>query len=154
MRFFFFIFPIFFLTTNFTLAQDIEEAIRNGNKAYLSGEFEKAENIFQSVLERDLKNYHVLKSLAETKIKLKKFGEAKSLVDRILEMPIVSGRNVLVFQQENIQPEEAELIDVSVMAIDESAKAEDLGSASKYVIQQTPESAPHYRVYLKKSRTD
>ena len=76
ITFFFCIFLNFYGSTNYALAQKIEDAISKGNDAYSSSEYEKAEKLFQSVLEKDARNYRVLKSLAKTKIKLKKLNIA------------------------------------------------------------------------------
>ena len=120
--------------------------------AYVVGNL-KVTNVegFTEYPNNDPKNYHVLKSLSETKIKLDKLNEAKALVEQILAMPGANGRDILVFQTNRMQPQEAELVDENVLAIAQNAEQEDLGKTSKYVIRNEPDPTPHFRVYLKKS---
>tara|TARA_B100000686_G_scaffold353708_1_gene460408 strand:+ start:843 stop:2198 length:1356 start_codon:yes stop_codon:yes gene_type:complete len=142
---------LIFRTADNINAQIIKYSVKDGDEAFLSGDYRKAEVIFHSILEKEKKNYHALKTLAEIKIKLNKLGDAESLVDQILAIPVVSGRNVLVYEKGTTKPKEAELVDVSVMTLDESVKTEDLGSAGKYVTELAGKQKPHYRVYLKET---
>ena len=60
------------LMTGLVSAEENFGALEDGEKAFLLGEFDKAEKIFSSVLEKEPDNFIVLRALANTKIKLKK----------------------------------------------------------------------------------
>ncbi len=89
-----------------------------GHKAFSDGKYAEAEQLFGQVVAKAPDDYKALRVLAETKIKLKKFAEAEGLVDRILKMPVVKGRNVMVIVEGDPQPHEAEIVDERVMAVD------------------------------------
>ena len=76
-----------------SLAQQVDLML-SGQKAFSEKKFVEAEKIFSEVVEKAPDDHKALRALAETKVKLKKFVEAESLVDRILKMPAVKGRNV------------------------------------------------------------
>ena len=118
-----------------------------GEKAFLLGNYEEAENIFRAVLERDPDNFIILKAQANTKIKLEKFKEAEQILDKILAMPVSTGRNVRVFVDGSLEGIEAELVDENVMAIDESKKEDD--DFSKFIKKEAEGPVPHYRVFVK-----
>ena len=58
------------------LAQGTPGSMADGEKAFLLGEYDKAENIFSVLLEKEPDNFILLRGQANTKIKLKKFAEA------------------------------------------------------------------------------
>lgn len=130
---------------------DVTDLIVQAEKAVQGKDYVSAEMALSAAVEMEPENYRVMHSLAEVKIHLEKYAEAGELVDRILAIPLAKGRNVKVFTEGQSEPVEAELVDETVMAVDEHA-AEDLGAASKYV-RSTHQSkpVPHYRVYLKNS---
>lgn len=134
---------------NLVLAKENSNAQAEGEKAYLLGEYDKAEVLFGSILEKDPENYIVLRAQANTKIKLKKFVEAEKLLDQILAMPVATGRNVLVYVDKDANPLEAELVDENVMVMEESF--DDGGVTSQYIKKEEPGLVPHYRVFLMKS---
>ena len=123
-------------------------SLEEGEKAFLLGEYKKAEKIFHSILEKEPDNYIVLKAQANTKIKLKKYIEAEKLLDKILTMPISTGRNILIYTDGNSEALEAELVDEIVMAMDESKKDDEF---SKFLKKDSEGPVPHYRAFLKKS---
>ncbi len=128
-----------------------EEAdfLLSGRKAFSEGKYPEAEQFFSQVVEKAPDDYKALRALAETKIKLEKFQEAESLIDRILKMPVVKGRNVRVTVEGDPTPQEAEIVDERVMAVDESVRK--VPSANAFIRDDVLEPVPHYRVYFKKT---
>ena len=132
---------------NLALAQENLGSMADGEKAFLLGEYKEAEKIYGSALEIDPNNYILLKAQANTKIKLKKFVEAEKLLDKILSMPLATGRDILIHTEDGLL--EAELVDETVMALDTSVKSDD--AFSKFLKKDHEGPVPHYRVFLKKT---
>ena len=132
---------------NLALAQENLGSMADGEKAFLLGEYGEAEKIYGSALEIDPDNYILLKAQANTKIKLKKFIEAEKLLDKILSMPLATGRDIFIHTEDGLL--EAELVDETVMALDTSAKSDD--AFSKFLKKDHEGPVPHYRVFLKKT---
>ena len=135
-------------------AQDIDKIFANGEKAFASGKYQEAETSFRQVLEKDPDNYKVLRAQADTKIKLEKFQEAEMLLDKILAMPESRGRTVLVFAKGDSKGRKAELVDETVMVLDESGYVdadhvdEDI---SQFVKDDAIGPVPHFRVFIMSS---
>ena len=135
-------------------AQDIDKIFTKGEKAFASGKYQEAEKSFGQVLEKDRDNYKVLRAQANTKIKLEKFKEAETLLDKILAMPESRGRNVLVFEKGSSKGRKAELVDETVMILDDLGYVdadhvdEDI---SEFVKEDAVEPVPHFRVYIMSS---
>jgi len=132
-----------------TLAGEAD-LLQSGQKAFSDGKFIEAEQFFSQVVAQAPDDHKALRSLAETKIKLKKFQEAETLIDRILKMPVVKGRNVQVYVEGDPNPHEAELVDETVMVVDESAPEEKEQSQS-FIRGDVQKRVPHYRVYFMKT---
>jgi len=132
---------------NLALAKENLGSLEDGEKAFLVGEYGEAEKIFRSALEREPDNYILLKAQANTKIKLKKYIEAEKLLDKILSMPLATGRDIFVHTEDGLL--EAELVDENVMALDTSVKSDD--AFSKFLKKDYEGPVPHYRVFLKKT---
>ncbi|MFQ5673081.1 MAG: SUMF1/EgtB/PvdO family nonheme iron enzyme [Nitrospinales bacterium] len=126
--------------------EDLAVLAAAGDKAWADKKFSEAERAFERALALEPDNPRILKSLAEVKIKLGKFSEAKVFVDRILAMPVAHGRNVLVFEKGQAEPLEAELVDETVVA-PESGK----NNMKNYLDLKLTEPIPHYRLFFKKS---
>jgi len=152
-----YIFPVWVLLmiglipplTEVALAEEID-LLQSGQKAFSEGKYKEAEEFFMQVVAQAPDDHKALRALAETKIKLKKFQEAETLIDRILKMPVVKGRNVLVYVEGDPNPHEAELVDETVMVVDESAAAEKEQSQS-FIRSDVVKRVPHYRVYFMKT---
>ena len=129
-------------------ANEIGGILVSGNQALERKDYRAAEGFFSRALAMEPGNYDVLRSLSEIKIKLKKFAEAEPLLDRILKMPSASGRNIWVYLAGDAEPHEAELVDETVMVVDETAEAEP---SSKFLKDFEVGRVPHYRVYFKKT---
>ncbi len=126
------------------------DLLQAGQKAYSEGKYTEAEKFFSQVVARAPDDHKALRALAETKIKLKKFQEAETLVDRILKMPVVKGRNVLVYVEGDPNPHEAEVVDETVMVVDESA-AQEKEQSQSFIRGDVAKQVPHYRVYFMKT---
>jgi formylglycine-generating enzyme required for sulfatase activity len=142
---------ILFFSSVAVYAQDIDKIFASGEKAFASGKYQEAEKIFGQVLEKDPDNYKVLRVQADTKVKLKKFQEAEMFLDRIIAMPESRGRNIVVFVKGSSKGRKAELIDESVMVLDESGYVdadhvdEDI---SQFVKDDAIGPVPHFRVFI------
>ena len=132
-----------------TLAAEVD-LLQSGQKAFSEGKYKEAEKFFTQVVAKAPDDHKALRSLAETKIKLKKLQEAETLIDRILKMPVVKGRNVQVYVEGDPNPHEAELVDETVMVVDESAVVEKEQSQS-FIRGDVVKRIPHYRVYFMKT---
>jgi len=129
-------------------AEEIGNVLVSGSQALEQKDYKAAERFFTRALEMEPDNYDVLRSLAGIKMKLEKYAEAEPLLDRILKMPSASGRNILVYIPGDAEPHEAELVDETVMIVDETAEPDE---ASKFVKDFEVTRVPHYRVYFKKT---
>ncbi len=129
-------------------AEEIGNVLVAGSQALERKDYKAAERFFTRALEMEPDNYDVLRSLAGIKIKLEKYAEAEPLLDRILKMPSASGRNILVYVPDDAEPHEAELVDETVMIVDETAEVEP---SSKFLKDFQISKVPHYRVYFKKT---
>lgn len=130
-------------------AQDIGDIFAGGERAFSQGKYLIAEKNFARVLEKDSDNYKVLRAQADTKIKLKKFQEAEDLLNRILAMPESKGRNIMVFLKGETKGRKAELVDETVMAIDESGEVD--ADISQFVKDDAIGPVPHFRVFIMSS---
>ncbi|MDH3257723.1 MAG: SUMF1/EgtB/PvdO family nonheme iron enzyme [Nitrospinota bacterium] len=130
-------------------ADDVD-LLQSGEKAFSAGKYQEAEQFFSEAVAKAPDDHKVLRVLAETKMKLEKFQEAETLIDRILKMPVVKGRNVLVFIEGDPNPHEAELVDETVMIIDKSAD-EKVEESQSFIRGDVGKEVPHYRVYMIKT---
>lgn len=132
-----------------TLAGEVD-FLQSGQKAFSEGKYKEAEQFFTQMVAQAPDDHKALRSLAKTKIKLKKFQEAETLIDRILKMPVVKGRNVQVYVEGDLNPHEAELVDETVMVVDESA-VEEKEQSQSFIRGDVVKRVPHYRVYFMKT---
>ncbi len=126
------------------------DLLQSGQKAFSEGKYKEAEKFFSQVVAKAPDDHKAIRALAETKIKLKKFQEAETLIDRILKMPVVKGRNVRIYVEGDPNPHEAELVDETVMVVDESA-AEEKEQSQSFIRGDVVKLVPHYRVYFMKT---
>ncbi len=66
-------------------------------------------------------------------------------------MPVAKGRNILVFLENETEPQEAELVDETVMAEDVSDSGGEDAEFSQFLRNAPKEPVPHYRVAFKKT---
>ena len=130
-------------------AQNIDKILAIGEAAFSQGKYLIAERTFKEVLDKDPDNYKVLRKQADTKIKLKKFKEAETLLNKILDMPESKGRNILVLKKGSTEGRKAELVDENVMAIDQSSEMDE--DISQFLKQDAIGPVPHFRVYIMSS---
>ena len=122
--------------------------LEDGDKLFLLGEYQKAEKIYSAILEKEPDNYILLRAQANTKIKLEKYIEAEKLLDKILAMPLSTGRNIRIRTEEISGFLDAELVDENVMAVDKFTKKDE--AFSQFLKEDQGGPVPHYRVFLKK----
>ena len=127
-------------------AQDLVNIFARGEKAFSEGKYLVAEKLFDQVLEKDSDNYKVLRAQADTKVKLKKFKEAEDLLNKILTMPESKGRTILLFTKGENKGRKAELVDETVMAMDESGKVD--ADISQFVKEDALGPVHHFRVFI------
>ena len=137
------------LLPGFALAEGVD-LLQSGQKAFSEGKYQEAEQFFAQAVAKAPNDHKVLRALAETKIKLNKFQEAETFIDRILAMPVVKGRNVLIFIEGDPNPHEAELVDETVMIVDNSA-SEKKEESQSFIRGDVSKEIPHYRVYMMKT---
>ena len=127
-------------------AQDLVNIFARGEKAFSEGKYLVAEKLFDQVLKKDSDNYKVLRAQADTKVELKKFKEAEDLLNKILTMPESKGRTILLFAKDENKGREAELVDETVMAMDESGEVD--ADISQFVKEDALGPVPHFRVFI------
>jgi sulfatase modifying factor 1 len=139
------------LTQAFNLEADESGSILvSGEKALDLKDYPLAEKYFSQAVKLNPNDYKALRSLAEVKVKLGKFKESNALLDRILALPATTGRDIIIYLPGDAKPHDAEIVDETVMVIDESPDSEELDEpASKFIKKAPREPVPHYRVYLK-----
>ena len=130
------------------LADEVDLLV-SGQKAFSEGKYQEAEQFFSEAVAREPDNHKVLRALAETKMKLKKFKEAETFIDRILKMPVVKGRNVQVYIEGDPNPHEAELVDETVMVLDTSPQKKE--ESQSFIRGDVRKQIPHYRFYMMKT---
>lgn len=131
-------------------ASEISDLMKSSNQAFATGNYKEAEGHFTKILEIEPDNYLATRDLAKVKIELEKFQEALSLLNNLLKIPTAKGRNILVYVDGDPEPHKAELIDETVMAIDQSAAQGD-DEFSKFLKGGPTEPVPHYRVNFTKT---
>jgi len=149
---FFIFFGLFVLIVGFlfvgfvsSAAASPEELVRQGDVALKVKDFQKAESLFAEALSQDPDNYRIMHSLAQTKAAMEKYGEAKTLTDKVLAMKVSNGRDVLVFFKGETEGEEAELVDESVLP---PQRTQD--NMRNYLDVKGNAPIPHYRLFFKK----
>ncbi len=125
---------------------DISKSIAAGDQAMAIKDYLVAEKIYTEVLQTDPENFRVMKSLAEVKITLKKYKEAETLLGKILAMEVSNGKKVLVTIEGETEPQEAELVDETVIL-----KEDSKNNMRNYLTPVLPEPVPHYRLFFFKS---
>ncbi len=121
----------------------IVEEIDRGDRAVANNDFPTAEEAYGKALEADPENFRVLRSLAEVKVRLEKYREANTLLDRILAMKINNGKMVQVYLDGASEPLEAEMVDENVTP-SQTGKT----NMRNYLdpVENKPE--PHYRFFF------
>ncbi len=110
--------------------------------------YTEAEGHYTQALKADPESPRTLRALVEVKIALKKYKEAKVLIDKILAMPVANGRDVLVFYKGDSQGQDAELVDERV-----TAPQQTNDNMRNYLDIKGGQPIPHYRLFFKKKGT-
>ena len=107
---------MFFTTSAFA---GVQEETSKGDAAFKDGKIEEAEVHYSSALKMDPDSWRIMRGLAETKFRLKKYRETKDLVDRIRAMKVIKRNIVMVTLSDNSETFEAEIVDENVYAPDD-----------------------------------
>jgi len=97
----------------------VQEETSKGDTAFKDGKIEEAEAHYSSALKMDPDSWRIMRGLAETKFRLKKYRETKDLVDRIRAMKVIKRNIVMVTLSDNSETFEAEIVDENVYAPDD-----------------------------------
>ncbi len=135
---------------------NVSELLAQGDNHRVMKDYPLAEKAFTEALVKEPKNYRILKSLIEVKVKLGKYAEAKPLAEKILSRKVILQKKVKVFVvgQSDIlagvtSPKTrtpyhmAELVDETVVAAD-SGKT----NMRNYVDNKVKASIPYYRLFF------
>jgi formylglycine-generating enzyme required for sulfatase activity len=128
-----------------TLQAEEQQMIAKGDQAVMDGKHEEAEQYYAEGLKSDPESPRILHALTKTRIVLKKYKEAKVLIDKILAMPLSNGRDVLVFFKGESQGLEAELVDELVISPQRTNN-----NMRNYLDNRGDDPIPHYRLFFKK----
>ena len=145
------IFPKWILMVSFinlvslsnVVSADVSRKLAEGDKARFSGKYAEAEKIYAEALAEQPENYRILKSLAEVKVALKKYAEAKPLAKRILAKEVMVQKKVKVYREGESEVLEAELVDERVVA-----PATGKNNMRNYLDSAPGEPVPHYRLFF------
>ncbi|NIQ02714.1 MAG: SUMF1/EgtB/PvdO family nonheme iron enzyme, partial [Nitrospinaceae bacterium] len=107
------------------------------------GDLAAAEKYFTEALKLDPENFRIMHSLAQVKFRLEKYPEANDLIEKILAMPVITGKKVLVKIKGNPDPLEAELVDETVVIRDVSKN-----NMRNYLAPVPKKPIPHYRFFF------
>ena len=97
----------------------VQEETSKGDMAFKDGKIEEAEVHYSSALKMDPNSWRIMRGLAETKFRLKKYRETKALVDRIRAMKIIKRNIVVVTLSDSSETFEAEIVDENVFTPDD-----------------------------------
>ena len=125
------------------VSADVFRKLAEGDKARFSGKYAEAEKIYAEALAEQPENYRILKSLAEVKVALKKYAEAKPLAKKILDREVMVQKKVRVYRGGEPEALEAELVDERVIAPDTGKN-----NMRNYLDSAAREPVPHYRLFF------
>ncbi|MEC9422835.1 MAG: tetratricopeptide repeat protein, partial [Nitrospinota bacterium] len=97
----------------------VQEETSKGDMAFKDGKIEEAEAHYSSALKMDPGSWRIMRGLAETKFRLKKYRETKDLVDRIRAMKVIKRNIVMVTLSDSSETFEAEIVDENVYTPDD-----------------------------------
>lgn len=134
-----------------SLAENVARLLADAESAFEQKDYIAAESLYTQAEGVEPENYIVLRGLADTKIKLGKLAEAVALLDKVLAMPMSSGRTIIVYLEGETEGLEAELVDENVMVNDNSGASEEEQQFSQFIKKDDSGPVAHYRVYYKKT---
>ena len=112
---------MFCLWSNLCFAQN-QSLISEGDKAIAQGDLDSAEKIFAKAAELNPEGYRALKALAEIKCERNKYEEANALIEKILDLEVTGGREVLVYRDGETGPQKGELVDETALKMEVSVR--------------------------------
>ena len=135
---------MFFTTSAFA---GVQEETSKGDTAFKDGKIEEAEAYYSSALKMDPDSWRIMRGLAETKFRLKKYRETKDLVDRIRAMKVIKRNIVMVTLSDNSETFEAEIVDENVYAPDDGKN-----NMRNFLDGEKAKPILHYRLFNLKTR--
>ena len=124
----------------------VQEETSKGDMAFKDGKIEEAEAHYSSALKMDPNSWRIMRGLAETKFRLKKYRETKDLVDRIRAMKVIKRNIVMVTLSDNSETFEAEIVDENVYAPDDGKN-----NMRNFLDGEKAKPILHYRLFNLKS---
>ena len=94
---------------------NIWKSIETGERLKTEKLYEQAGKAFAMAVEENPEGFRALKGLAEVQVLSGKYEEAERTIQKILALEVTSGRKVLVFLKDVEEPQEAELVDETVL---------------------------------------
>jgi len=120
----------------------VQEETSKGDMAFKDGKIEEAEAHYSSALKMDPGSWRIMRGLAETKFRLKKYRETKDLVDRIRAMKVIKRNIVMVTLSDSSETFEAEIVDENVVPPDDGRN-----NMRNYVDGEENKPILHYRLF-------
>ncbi len=133
----------FWSSVPFAFAENANDFIHRADSAFTQNDYKTAEGLYEKALQVDPNNYRVMKSLADIKIRFKKWKEAGELTTKILALPVSHGKKVRVFWEGQSESEEAEIVDETVVA-----PPQGKDNMRNYIEAKSRDPIPHYRMYF------
>ena len=135
---------------------NVSELLSQGDNHRLMGDYPSAEKVYTEALEKEPKNYRILKSLVEVKVILEKYAEAKPLAKKILSRKVMLQKKVRVFvvgQSDTLEG----VISLNTRTpyhvaelVDETVVAAKFGKTNmrNYLDSEAKAEIPHYRLFF------
>ncbi|SVA90169.1 uncharacterized protein METZ01_LOCUS143023, partial [marine metagenome] len=135
---------------------NVSELLSQGDNHRLMGDYPLAEKVYTEALEKEPKNYRILKSLVEVKVILEKYAEAKPLAKKILSRKVMLQKKVKVFVigqsdalEGVISPNTRTPYHVAEL-VDETVVTAKFGKTNmrNYLDSKAKAEIPHYRLFF------
>jgi formylglycine-generating enzyme required for sulfatase activity len=135
---------------------NVSELLSQGDNHRLMGDYPLAEKAYTEALEKEPKNYRILKSLVEVKVILEKYAEAKPLAKKILSRRVMLQKKVKVFVIGQSDALEG-VISLNTRTpyhvaelVDETVVAAKFGKTNmrNYLDSEAKAETPHYRLFF------
>ena len=135
---------------------NVSELLSQGDNHRVMGDYPLAEKAYTEALEKEPKNYRILKSLVEVKVILEKYAEAKPLAKKILSRRVMLQKKVKVFvigQSDALEgiilPNTRTPYHVAEL-VDETVVTAKFGKTNmrNYLDSEAKAETPHYRLFF------
>ena len=135
---------------------NVSELLSQGDNHRVMGDYPLAEKAYTEALEKEPKNYRILKSLVEVKVFLEKYAEAEPLAKKILSRKVMLQKKVKVFVIGDSDALEG-VISLNTRTpyhvaelVDETVDAAKIGKTymRNYLDSAAKADIPHYRLFF------